>query len=266
MTPPFRKSRTWTAMSVPTRSWASAVAAPMCGVATTRGCLASRQSTGGSWAWTSRAAPATRPLSRAASSASSSISSPRAAFTMRTPGLTFAKASLPRRCRVSLVRVVWRVMKSLRGQQLVEGQELHVQRLRDRRGHEGVVARDLHARGRGSGSPPRGRCGPGRRRPAACRCSSTPANDLRSHFPAFIEASAGGDVARHGEEQGQGQLGGGHEVAQGRVHDHHAAAGGRLEVHVVDAHPGPADDPQVLAPPSSTSAVIWLPLRIRIAS
>ena len=100
-------------MSVPTRSWASAVAAPMCGVATTRGCFATRQSTGGSWAWTSMAAPATRPLSRAAKSASSSISSPRAAFTIRTPGLIFAKASLPKRCFVSLVRTEWMVMKSL---------------------------------------------------------------------------------------------------------------------------------------------------------
>ena len=99
-------------MSVPTRSWASAVAAPMWGVATTLGWQARRQSTGGSWEWTSRAAPATRPLSRAARSAASSISSPRPAFTIRAPGLILERASLPIRWRVSLVRVVWSVKKS----------------------------------------------------------------------------------------------------------------------------------------------------------
>src|SRR4029450_10889795 len=64
-------------MSVPTRSCASFVDAPRCGSASTLGCLASCQSLGGSCAWTSSAAPATRPLSSAASSASSSISAQR---------------------------------------------------------------------------------------------------------------------------------------------------------------------------------------------
>ena len=43
------------------------------------------------------------------------------------------------------------------------------------------------------------------------------------------------DVARHGEQQRQGQLGGRDDVAARRVHDDDAAARGRVQVDVVDA-------------------------------
>ena len=59
----------------------------MCGVATTRGNVASAQSVGGSFWNTSSPAPPTWPLCSAASSAASSISSPRAVLMMRTPFL-----------------------------------------------------------------------------------------------------------------------------------------------------------------------------------
>ena len=87
-------------------------------------------------------------------------------------------------------------MKSRGLQQLVERQ----QRARAappppparRRGRRPTTSMPERAAAR---APPRGRCGRGRPRRCACRCSSTPAKDLRSHLPAFIDASACGDVA-----------------------------------------------------------------------
>ena len=55
-----------------------------------------------------------------------------------------------------------------------------------------------------------------------------------------------GDLAGHGEHQGDGVLGGGDGVAVGRVHDHDAVRGGRLDVDIVDADAGAADDLQLL--------------------
>jgi hypothetical protein len=78
------------AVSIPTCSCASTVDAAMCGVAMTCGSFASRQSDGGSVSNTSTAAPATCPDSIASASADASISSPRAVFTSRTPGLQLA--------------------------------------------------------------------------------------------------------------------------------------------------------------------------------
>ena len=233
-------------MSVPTRSCASAVDAPTWGVATTRGCWARRQSTGGSCACTSSAAPATRPLSSAASSASSSISSPRAAFTMRTPGLTLASASLPIRWRVSVDSVVCSVMKSERCSSSSSETQRDVLRLGHRRRHERVVGHDLHARAPGSAPPPRGRCGRSRRRRCACRaarrrrttCGPTcpPSSTRRPAAMLRATASSSASVSSAVETR----------LPQRRVHDHDAAARGRVQVHVVDAHAGPADDAQVL--------------------
>ena len=62
--PSLRKSRTARTVSTPTRSCASRVEAAMCGVATTAGCFASAQCTGGSGSNTSSAAPATWPDSQ----------------------------------------------------------------------------------------------------------------------------------------------------------------------------------------------------------
>ena len=53
----------------------------MCGMATTFGCFARVQSAGGSVSYTSTAAPATWPESRAARRSSSTTMPPRAQFT-----------------------------------------------------------------------------------------------------------------------------------------------------------------------------------------
>ena len=54
-----------------------------------------------------------------------------------------------------------------------------------------------------------------------------------------------GHMAREGQHQGQGLLGGGDGVALGGIHHQHAAAGGGLHIHVVHAHAGAADDAQL---------------------
>mmetsp|Transcript_24775 Transcript_24775/g.43291 ORF Transcript_24775/g.43291 Transcript_24775/m.43291 type:complete len:361 (+) Transcript_24775:2350-3432(+) len=102
------------AMSRATRTWASWVLAPRCGVAITRGWRTSgpRCSGGGSAVNTSSAAPATCPLSSAASSASSLMMPPRATFTSRTPRLHVARLSALNRLRVWSVSGVCTVMKS----------------------------------------------------------------------------------------------------------------------------------------------------------
>ena len=50
------------------------------------------------------------------------------------------------------------------------------------------------------------------------------------------------DVARGGEQQADGELGGADDVGGRRVHDHHAGLGGGLDVDVVEADPGAGDD------------------------
>jgi hypothetical protein len=88
LTAPFlRKSRTVAAVSKPTNACASSVDAAMCGVLITCGNLASDQSVGGSFSKTSRAAPATMPVSMACRNACSSIKSPLAVLTIRMPTL-----------------------------------------------------------------------------------------------------------------------------------------------------------------------------------
>ena len=72
----------------------------MCGVATTWGSEARRQSCGGSASNTSRPGACDVSLSIASASAASSISSPRAVLMMRTPFLHFASRSALKRCLV----------------------------------------------------------------------------------------------------------------------------------------------------------------------
>src|SRR5215218_4767482 len=84
-TPPVSAAFTCSAVTRPARSCASAVDAPRCGVTTTSSRSKIECEVKGSSGKTSRAAPATLPDSRPASSASRSISSPRAQFTIRTP-------------------------------------------------------------------------------------------------------------------------------------------------------------------------------------
>ena len=121
-------------MSVPTRSWASVVAAPMCGVATTRGCFARRQSFGGSLRV--HVEGGARHPSALEGGEQRLVVDQLAAGRVHDadPGLDLRRTPP---CRagagVSLVRVVCRVRKSELGQDLVEGPQLHVDRLGHRR-------------------------------------------------------------------------------------------------------------------------------------
>ena len=66
-----------------------------------------------------------------------------------------------------------------------------------------------------------------------------------SHLPAWVEASACGQLAGEREHQGDGMLGGGDRIAERRVHDDDAARGGGRDVDIVDADAGAADHLEV---------------------
>ena len=67
-----------------------------------------------------------------------------------------------------------------------------------------------------------------------------------SHLPAWVEASACGNLARQRQHQGDGVLGGGDRIAERRVHHDDALGGRRRNVDVVDADAGAADHLEVL--------------------
>ena len=105
----------------------------------------------------------------------------------------------------------------------------------------------------------------GRRSRCACRGARRPANALRSHFPALMDASACGDVAGHGEQQGQRELRRRDHVPERRVHDQDARGGWPPRGRRCRRRPRGGRSRSGSAAASSTSAVIWLPLRIVIA-
>ncbi len=111
--PPSSAATTCSATITPARSCASSVEAARCGVTTTFGAASSGPEYG-SAEKTSIAAPATLPDSSAAISAGSSTSSPRAAFTMRTPSFIRPIAAASIAPRVSSFSGRWSVMKSAR--------------------------------------------------------------------------------------------------------------------------------------------------------
>ena len=81
-------------------------------MATTDGKAKSGESVHGSVAKTSKAAPPTLPERSASASACSSTIPPRAALTMRMPGLALASSSAPMSPAVSAVLGRWMVTKS----------------------------------------------------------------------------------------------------------------------------------------------------------
>jgi hypothetical protein len=111
-------SHIWTAMSLATFTCASSVLAPKWGVHETLGWAKSFLvlSPGGSFSYTSKAAPPTWPASRASSRSISWTIPPRAQLIMCTPFFICCKLSRLIRFLVSGVRGVWRVMKSAWGQ------------------------------------------------------------------------------------------------------------------------------------------------------
>ncbi len=238
----------------------------MCGVATTRGCLARRQSTGGSCVWTSRAAPATRPLSRAASSASSSISSPARRVHDAHAGLDPGEGlAAPGGGASRAVSVVCRVMKSRALQDLLEGDEAARAATRPPRARR---------RGRRPSPPcPKARAA-GRHLPpdaaethdpeALARGARTPAKDLRSHFPAFMDASACGMLRASERSRARASSAVETRLPPGEFITMTPRRVAAWRSTLSTPTPGRPMTLRFFAA-SSTSAVIWLPLRIRIA-
>mmetsp|Transcript_20400 Transcript_20400/g.34153 ORF Transcript_20400/g.34153 Transcript_20400/m.34153 type:complete len:258 (-) Transcript_20400:798-1571(-) len=106
--PPSRMSLIFSATALATRSWASNVEAPKCGVTTTFGWVRNSReaSVGGSTSKVSKEAPATWPDLIASRRAISSTTPPLAQLIMRTPFLHFAMVSVLSRYWVSFVRGV----------------------------------------------------------------------------------------------------------------------------------------------------------------
>ena len=78
--------------------------------------------------------------------------------------------------------------------------------------------------------------------PTVFSYSSMPVYFDRFHSPFLQRGVRGRDVARGGEHQRDGQLGGGDDVGGRRVDDHDAGLGGRLDVDVVEADARAGDD------------------------
>ena len=106
---------TCSAISRPTRSCASDVDAPRCGVSTTLGAARSGLSEAiGSTEYTSTAAPARWPECSASARAASSTIPPRATLRTIAPGFVASSWALPMSPRVCDVSGVWTVMTSAR--------------------------------------------------------------------------------------------------------------------------------------------------------
>ena len=218
----------------------------MCGVATTRGKVASAQSVGGSFWNTSRPAPPTWPLCRAASSAGSSISSPRAVLMMRTPFLHLLEA-LGVEEPVGLLGV-GQVQRDVVGAaaQRVEVGELDVEIVGDVRGDERIVGDDPHAEGAGA-------VGEGLADAAEADHAEGLVAQLGADeallLPALLlhAGVGGGHRTRQRQHQREGVLGDADAVAAGGVGDDDAAGAGGLEIDVVDARSGARDDLQPIS-------------------
>mmetsp|Transcript_26064 Transcript_26064/g.50614 ORF Transcript_26064/g.50614 Transcript_26064/m.50614 type:complete len:345 (-) Transcript_26064:228-1262(-) len=179
------------AISCATLACASSVEAPRCGVAMTFGCLISGHSSsfGGSLSKTSSAAPATCPLSSACRSASSSMMPPRAQLTMRTLGFIDASASALIMLRVSSSSGTCTVRKSARrmASAAVTGSMLSLRAISaGKSGSKPTTVMPKDCMRETTSRPTR----PSPSTPSVLPCSSTPTYFLRSHLPAFIEASA----------------------------------------------------------------------------
>ena len=122
----------------------------------------------GSTRKTSSAAPATLPERIAATSASSSIRSPRAAFTIRTPSFIRASAAASTIPRVSSFRGRWSVITSAFAKTSSSDAAVRSRAPESGRPPRTGRRRRRPFRGRGRGSRPAGRYGRARARPASC--------------------------------------------------------------------------------------------------
>ena len=267
-TPPVSAALTCSAVTTPARSCASAVDAPRCGVTTTSSRPNSGCSVIGSDGNTSSAAPATLPDSSAASSsASRSISSPRAQLTIRTPSFIAAKrlgvepVDRLRGLRQveadhvgALVELLAgldaldaELAEALGGDELVEGDDVHVEGLRPLGDELADPAEADHSEGLAVEL-------------VAARSWSAPTRRAASERVGLR------DVAEQRQRQRQRVLGGGDRVGLGRVGDDDPALGRGRDVDVVDARAGAADHLASDRPRSISSAVIFVAERITIAS
>ena len=123
--------------------------------------------------------------------------------------------------------------------------DLDLKRLGLACGNVGIVGEDAHAEGDGTA---------GYLRADAAHAEDGDGLAVELHALEFFAVPLAGlhagvclrDIARNGEHQGEGVLGGGDCVAAGGVHDNHAVLGGSLDVDIVDTDSGTADDLEVL--------------------
>ena len=220
-----------------------AVDAPRCGVTTTFGQPEDRRPTVyGSDGNTSSAAPATWPERSAATSASRSTRSPRAAFTIRTPGFISASRSASIRCRVSAVSGACSVTKSACSEQRPRATPTSTWSSRQRSArHERVEGDHAHPERPGAGGDQladaaeaddrRASCRPARRRRSACAPSG----------PATSAACACGMLRAIASSSPSACSAAATMFEPGALATMMPRRGGGVDVDVVDAGAGPAD-------------------------
>ena len=237
---PRSAAATCSATITPARSCASCVEAPRCGVTTTFGRPRMGPDVYGSSGNTSSAAPATCPERSASTSASRSTRSPRAAFTIRTPGLH-------QRDAVGVDQV-----PGLGRERSVQGDEVGLQQqVLERCGRDLELAAAIGRHERVEHDDPH----PERPRAGGDQLADAAEADDAEHLVGQLHAAEAlalpaplgergvrlGDVARDREQQAERVLGRGHHVRPGRVGDDDPAPRGSGHVDVVHPGPGPAD-------------------------
>ena len=242
---PFRASASISTVSTATRSCASTVDAPRCGVQSTFGCFMRAKSFGGSTAKTSRAAPDRWPESSAATSAASSTSGPRAQFTRIAPFFIAANCGSAEEVPgLGAARRVERHDVGLR-EQLVQRHRRHPQLGSALRRHERVEReqRDVpRAQARGHARADLAEADQPHGLALELR-----ADELRAlPFPGLQRSLCLGDLAQEREEDRDRVLRRGDDVPGRSVDDEDAALGGGLDVHVVEADARAPDHAQLL--------------------
>ena len=245
MMPSLRKSRNAAAVSVPTCSCASFVDAAMCGVATTCGSVARRQSFGGSGSNTSSPAPATCPLSMASASAAlvnqlaaRCIDDADALLAFREP---FGVEEVPggRQRRQDEARCSRRA-----------GTDRPARRAR--RPRSPAISAEMNgscaitfiskACARAATSCP---MRPRPTRPRVFDRISAPANFDFSHFAGLHRRIGRRNIPCQRQDEAHRELGDAQAVGAGRVHDDDAARGGGWHVDVVNSRASARDDAQL---------------------
>ncbi len=251
-TPPVSAAVTCSAVTMPARSWASAVEAPRCGVTTTSSRAKIGCSVKGSEGKTSSAAPPSLPLSRPARTGveldqlAAGAVDDAGAVLHRGDRVGVDQADRLRRLRrvqgdhvgpaeqlLQRLRALYpELLEALGGDELVEGDDVHLEALR-------ALGDEL--------------ADPAEADHAERLAVELGALELR---PLPLAGGQRGVRLRHiaaeRQHQRQGVLGGGDGVRFGRVGDDHAALGRGRDVYVVDPGAGAADHLQAASPGRST--------------